>query len=343
MNDRRIEIPDQVYAISRDGRTERRFFVDNTVIRDYGPIIGAYGIAVYCALCVHANLQTQDCWPGQTLIANLIKASERQVRRCLVQLRDLGLIHIEPHYREDGSQSSNTYVLLDPPPVASSPPPRTDSPPPHATQTTEGRTPSPPNNPHIEQSPWEQKDPGASAPVSEPDEFADLFDRPTPRAAPPGVGILESPAARDPLELAALCAQRQAAPDAFSTVPVLAGGTSTASEAMLDAWTSMRVLDPAAVPEETRRKWARTFDKLAAPHVAGGATADQCARAIRIVLDPHGSHGWYTYTDPAVEKFRRDWADVLMRLRSGDDVPGPGETGIAALDRLIERETAHGQ
>ena len=43
----------------RDNRTQNRFFVDNTVVRDYGALIGVYGIEEYNALFKRAHLRDQ--------------------------------------------------------------------------------------------------------------------------------------------------------------------------------------------------------------------------------------------------------------------------------------------
>jgi hypothetical protein len=104
---------DQVRSV----RTEHWFFVDNTIIDDYGKDLGAYGIAIYATLCRFANNDRQDCYPSHETLAELTGMSKRQVIRILKQLEELELIRWERQYTESGKQTSNLYLLLDPPSV----------------------------------------------------------------------------------------------------------------------------------------------------------------------------------------------------------------------------------
>lgn len=95
----------------RDARTEHRYFVDNAIIRVYGDKLGPYGIAAYNALCVHADKDTQQCWPSYQTLADLVGMSKRQMMREIAKLVEMGLVHKESG--KDGAP--NTYTLLDPP------------------------------------------------------------------------------------------------------------------------------------------------------------------------------------------------------------------------------------
>lgn len=129
----------------RDARTENRFFVDNIIVQGYGPKIGVYGIAVYSALCMHSKPSTQKCWPSHRTIAEEIGCSPPKVKEALRQLEILKLIRVEPHYdSQSGRQTSNTYTLLDPPPITDTPD-TTDTRPQYRDKSTM-------NNPNNEQS-----------------------------------------------------------------------------------------------------------------------------------------------------------------------------------------------
>ena len=113
----------------RSRRTVKRFFVDNTIIDNHGQALGAYGIAVYATLCRFANRETQDCFPSHAAVAKKLGISERQVQRVMNVLREEGLVWWEGRVGSDGGQTSNLYVLLDPP--------GTDSPAPTDPQSDE--------------------------------------------------------------------------------------------------------------------------------------------------------------------------------------------------------------
>lgn len=73
-------------------RAGQCYFVDDAIIANYGRIVGPYGIAVYSALCYHANLGTQRDWPSHATLAEEIGCGRRTVIRAIKQLKGLGLI-----------------------------------------------------------------------------------------------------------------------------------------------------------------------------------------------------------------------------------------------------------
>jgi hypothetical protein len=134
----------------RERKTEKRFFVDNAIIDEYGDQLGPYGLAVYVALCRHADIDSQECYPSHRTLAKETGMKTASVRKALHNLEALGLVSIKGRCREDGSQTSNLYTLLEPPiyptPVSSdnSPPVASDTPPQYHQAAT--------NNPNYEQS-----------------------------------------------------------------------------------------------------------------------------------------------------------------------------------------------
>lgn len=99
--------------IVRDGRRTHFFTIDNILLDQYGKRLGAYGLAVYMALCRFANRQS-ECWPSYQTIAERVGMSRRQVIREIKKLETLGLIAVQPQYDEHtGEQRSNLYILLE--------------------------------------------------------------------------------------------------------------------------------------------------------------------------------------------------------------------------------------
>lgn len=154
----------------RDSRVNKRFFVDNVIVTQFGKILGPHGIAVYCSLCKFADKETQTCFPSYKTIGDLVGVSRSQVGKSLKQMKELGLVTWKQDHREDKGQTSNIYYLLDPPvhPV-DTPKPQDGQPPIHPVDT---------NNPQIEQSP-------PNIPAAEPQGQTDYFsEREEPEYTP---------------------------------------------------------------------------------------------------------------------------------------------------------------
>ena len=147
----------------------------------------------------------------------------------------------------------------------------------------------------------------------------------------------------DPLSVAAHCQRaRDQAGGRVWTVPVEAGGTDRAGGLMLSAWLTAKGVDPDVVPDKAKAKFQAGLSKLAA--TLDGITPEQATRAVEIVLDKENPEfAYYTYSDPAVEKFKRDWTDVALRLLSGQPGyltardPAQQATGIAAFKRVAQK------
>ncbi len=68
---------------------------------------------VYMYLKDRCN-QNAACWPGINTIAADLGLSRSTVKRAIKDLTQHGLIHKEPRFRENGSNSSNLYLLKPP-------------------------------------------------------------------------------------------------------------------------------------------------------------------------------------------------------------------------------------
>jgi DNA-binding transcriptional ArsR family regulator len=66
---------------------------------------------VLMVLADHHNSQSNQCNPRVKRIAEIAGLSESSTERALRVLQDQGLITIENNFREDGSKTSNTYLL----------------------------------------------------------------------------------------------------------------------------------------------------------------------------------------------------------------------------------------
>ena len=54
-----------------------------------------------------------SCWPGVKTIARELRLSPRTVQRALNDLERTGYIRRENRYRENGSRTSNLYVITE--------------------------------------------------------------------------------------------------------------------------------------------------------------------------------------------------------------------------------------
>ena len=146
----------------RDRRGGSRYFIDNALLRGgWGARVGPYGIAVYNALALHVDADSQDGYPSYATIAKLTGMSERQAMRKVDELASYNIINKEPRTDETtGQQTSNDYALMhvevwiEQPYDSQSPRAMTDSHPPYDSQ-------SPKQDP-INKTPLNKKD-GANA------------------------------------------------------------------------------------------------------------------------------------------------------------------------------------
>jgi hypothetical protein len=97
----------------RDARPKEFFWAHNRLIDDYGPIIGADGVAVYMALCRHAG-ESQTCWPSYQTVADELCLSRPTVVKAIKKLVAVGLVAAEQRANPDHPDLhlSNLYTLL---------------------------------------------------------------------------------------------------------------------------------------------------------------------------------------------------------------------------------------
>jgi hypothetical protein len=80
----------------RDRRAGNRYFIDNAFLRGgWGHALGPHGIAVYNALALHADADSQEAYPSLKKIEDLTHVSARQVLRELEKLVAYNIIHIQ--------------------------------------------------------------------------------------------------------------------------------------------------------------------------------------------------------------------------------------------------------
>ncbi len=73
--------------------------------------VSASAVCVYAVLAEAAN-QQQAAWPSKATIGDRTDLSPRTVQRCIAELRDAGWIRVTERSRANGSQTSNTYVVM---------------------------------------------------------------------------------------------------------------------------------------------------------------------------------------------------------------------------------------
>jgi hypothetical protein len=91
----------------RDKREGNWFFIDNTLIKDWGAKLGPYGIAVYNVLAMHANGGTQEAFPSFKTIGALSGMSRRQVIRQVNKLESFNIIAKEEQSIRPGGLDKN--------------------------------------------------------------------------------------------------------------------------------------------------------------------------------------------------------------------------------------------
>jgi len=82
----------------------------NSLVKQYGKIIGPYGIAVYSALLAY-DYGNDQCYPSQQRIADEINCALGTVNRTIAKLVDAKLVEVV-HRKGDKGQTSNLYRPL---------------------------------------------------------------------------------------------------------------------------------------------------------------------------------------------------------------------------------------
>ena len=92
----------------RDIRKKEQFVVDDAYLNGYAKVCGVYASGVYMALCRHADIYHQTCFPSILLLAGKLDISKSQVIRALRTLEDWNIIR-----REKTEGLGNRYYLID--------------------------------------------------------------------------------------------------------------------------------------------------------------------------------------------------------------------------------------
>lgn len=100
----------------RDERRPGWHWAYHEIIDEYGGKLGPHGLAIYYALCRHAN-ENRECWPSYQTLAHETGMSRRQAIREVGRLLAMGFIGKVSRFEDKyGDQDTNLYVLLDPTP-----------------------------------------------------------------------------------------------------------------------------------------------------------------------------------------------------------------------------------
>jgi len=121
----------------KDGRKQGWHWADNKIIDVHGAKLGPYGLAIYYALCRHAD-QNGKSWPSYATLARETGMSRKQAINTIKRLVDLELVGRQDRKNKAGASSSNFYILLE---VKGGSEPRTLPVVNHVHQGSESRTP----------------------------------------------------------------------------------------------------------------------------------------------------------------------------------------------------------
>jgi hypothetical protein len=96
---------------ARDKRDANWFWINKSLLHEYGPTLGPNGIAIYNVLACHANGESQ-AFPSIRFVARTLGISANTVRHYLTLLTEQGLIARHQRHSNDGDFSSYEYILL---------------------------------------------------------------------------------------------------------------------------------------------------------------------------------------------------------------------------------------
>ena len=96
---------------SKDNRHFDFFMIDNEVIDILS--LKAHSLALYVTIVRFANRNTDAAFPSIAKLAESSGMGEGTVRNHLDKLVEAGLISVTQRIRDDGSQTTNLYTLLD--------------------------------------------------------------------------------------------------------------------------------------------------------------------------------------------------------------------------------------
>lgn len=74
--------------------------------------LSSKAVLVLHTLMEYVNHKTGECWPSLKSLASKSRLSVSTVQRALRELLAAGLLKKKARYRQDGSQTSNIYVII---------------------------------------------------------------------------------------------------------------------------------------------------------------------------------------------------------------------------------------
>lgn len=345
-----IQQEHEVY-VREDGSTFTRadifvklsvIFKDQMLRRLKGP-----KLSVYLCIALYCGGPEMTSWPSINTIADRTGYSRRAVIGAVQELEAMGLVAVQHRESERTGYDSNVYEVrgyatmgAGTPSAAGAPgvvqevhPPSAVDAPGVVNDVHHPSAAGAPEEETIEEETTEEEtreeENGADAPapaVDPPDEI-DWGPVLTAERQP---GILSDRRSTDPLGLAAACKEKQDA-EAAAGRPVgwtEGNGLDAVSNEMVRAWLTAKRVDILTVPEILQQQYGRAMRSA----VDGfEVTAQQAAQAVRHVLT-HPDYAWYTYSHPAVAKFKQDVQAVILSLvGDGGEIPYTELTGLEMI------------
>ena len=96
----------------RDVRIKEHFIIDDAYLNGWAKICKPIGTAVYNSLCRHANNETQQSYPSQSLISKQHGVPIKSIRQGIKKLLEYNIISAEKE-RDKGKFTNYIYTLLD--------------------------------------------------------------------------------------------------------------------------------------------------------------------------------------------------------------------------------------
>lgn len=101
-------------SIKADLKDERRrdfYIIDNSIIDEYGSIIGVYGIAIYSLIARYADGNGNGAFPSYNTISEKLGISRPKVIETIKHLISIGLITKTTRTDDAGDATSNLYTI----------------------------------------------------------------------------------------------------------------------------------------------------------------------------------------------------------------------------------------
>jgi len=96
-----------------EGRNRPFLWIDKEIVSRYLPKVGASAICVYLGLLYHENGATNQCFPSQNRLSNLLGISKGTIKTAIKALTESGLISYQQRTGPEEGHQSHIFTILD--------------------------------------------------------------------------------------------------------------------------------------------------------------------------------------------------------------------------------------